>query len=81
MVRQGCVLSPLPFNIYFREFGMKVAPVTRFQVFMVNKDGIIEENRQAGFLYADDVCLMVSNEQHLQFHFFLPDARIKEYMA
>ena len=33
---------------------------------MVNKDGVIEEKSQAGFLYADDVCLMASNEQHLQ---------------
>ena len=33
---------------------------------MVNKDGVIEEKSQAGFLYADDVCIMVSNEQHLQ---------------
>ena len=24
---------------------------------------------QAGFLYADDVCLMASNEQHLQTNF------------
>ena len=24
-VRQGCPLSPLPFNIYFRELGMEVA--------------------------------------------------------
>ena len=33
---------------------------------MVNKDGVIEEKSQAGFLYADDVCIMASNEQHLQ---------------
>ena len=26
---------------------------------MVNKDGVIEEKSQAGFLNADDVCLMV----------------------
>ena len=33
---------------------------------MVNKDGVIEEKSQAGFLFADDVCLMANNEQHLQ---------------
>ena len=33
---------------------------------MVNKDGVIEEKSQDGFLYADDVCIMASNEQHLQ---------------
>ena len=33
---------------------------------MVNKDGAIEQNSQAGFLYPDDVCLMASNEQHMQ---------------
>ena len=34
-----------------------------FKYLMVNKDGVIEEKSQAGFLYADDVCLMASNEQ------------------
>ena len=36
-----------------------------FKYLMVNKDSEIEEKSQAGFLYADDVCLMASNEQHL----------------
>ena len=33
---------------------------------VVNKDGLIEKNSKAGFLYADDVCPMASNEQDLQ---------------
>ena len=33
---------------------------------MVNRDGLIVEKSQAGFLYADDVCLIASNEQDLQ---------------
>ena len=34
---------------------------------------------QAGFLYADDVCLMASNEQHLQTIFDIISGCIKEY--
>ena len=46
---------------------MKVAQGKQgFKYLMVNKHGVIEEKSQAGFLYADDVCLMESNEQHLQ---------------
>ena len=37
---------------------------------MVIKDGGIEEKSQAGFLYADDVCLMASNEQDTQTIFY-----------
>ena len=60
-------MSPLLFNIYARKLGMKVAQcIQGFYYFMVNKDRVIEEKSQAGFLYADDVCLMASNEQHLQ---------------
>ena len=36
---------------------------------MVNKDGVIEKKSQAGFLYADDVCLMASNKQDRQMIF------------
>ena len=62
-VRQGCPLSPLLFNIYVRELGMKVAQYKQgFKYLMVNKDGVIEEKNQAGFLYADGVCLMANNE-------------------
>ena len=66
-VRQGCPLSPLLLNIHVRELGMKVAQCKQgFKYLMVNKHGVIEEERQAGFLYADGVCLMASNKQHLQ---------------
>ena len=46
---------------------------------MVNKDGLIEEKSHAGFLYADDVCLIASNEQHLQTIFDNINRYIKEY--
>ena len=40
---------------------MKVAQCKQgFKYLMVNKDGVIEEKSQAGFLYADDVYLMSS---------------------
>ena len=46
---------------------------------MVNKHGVNEEKSQAGFLYADDVCLMAINEQHLQTIFDSISGCIKEY--
>ena len=56
-VRQGC---PLLFNIYVRELGVKVTQCRQgLKYLIVNKDGGIEEKSQAGFLYADGVCLMV----------------------
>ena len=66
-VRQGCPLFSLLFNIYVRELGMKVAQCKHgFKYFMVDRDGMTVEKSQAGFLYADDVCLIASNEQDLQ---------------
>ena len=69
-MRQGCPLSPLLFNIYMRELGMKVSACKQsFKYLVVNKDGMIEKKSQAEFLYADNVCLMASNEQDLQMNF------------
>ena len=43
---------------------MKVSECKQgFKYMVVNKDSVIEKKSQAGFLYADDVCLMASNEQ------------------
>ena len=62
-MRQRCLLSPLLVNIYVRELGMKVAQCKQgFKYLMVKKDGVIDEKSQAGFLNADDVGLMASNE-------------------
>ena len=58
---------------------MKVAQCKQgYKYLMVNKDGVIEKS-QAGFLYAGDVCLMASNEQHLQTIFYNIGGCIKEY--
>ena len=37
------------------------------------------EKSQSVFLYADDVCLMASNEQHLQTIFDIISGSMKEY--
>ena len=37
-----------------------------FIYLMVDRDGLIVEKSQAGFLHADDVCLIASNEQDMQ---------------
>ena len=66
-VRQGCPMSALRFNIHVRELGMNVAQCKHgFKYLMVNRDGLIVQKSQAGFLYADDVCLITSSEQDLQ---------------
>ena len=66
-VRQGCPLSPLLFNICVRELGMKVVQCKHgFKYLMVDRDGLSVEKSQAGFLYANDLCLIASIEQDLQ---------------
>ena len=79
-VRQGCPLSPLLFNIYVRELGMKVAQCKHgFKYLIVDRDGMTVEKSQAGFLYADDVCVIASNEQDLQMIFDSISGCIREY--
>ena len=79
-VRHGCPQSPLLFNIYVKELGMKIAQCKQgFKYLLVNKGGVFEEKCQTGFLYADDVCLMASNEQHLQTILDNISRCIKEY--
>ena len=46
---------------------------------MVNKDGGIKEKGQTGFLYADDICLVASNEQDMQTIIDSISRCIKEY--
>ena len=77
-LRQGCPLTPLLFNIYVRELGMNVAQCKHgFKYLMVDRDGLIVEKSQAGFLY--DVCLIASNEQDLQRIFDSISGCISEY--
>ena len=79
-VRQGCPLSPLLFNTYVKELGMKVSACKQgFKYMVVNKDGLIEKKSQAGFLYAGDVCLMASNEPDRQMIFDHISGCISEY--
>ena len=79
-VRQGCPLSPLLFSIHVRELGMKVAQCKHgFIYLMVDRDRMIVEKSQTGFLYADDVYLIASNEQDLQSIFVSIRGCIREY--
>ena len=74
-VRQGCPFSLLLFNIYMKESACNQG----FKYMVVNKDGLIEKKSQAGFLYADDVFLMASNEQDPQMIFDNISGCISEY--
>ena len=66
-VRQGCPLSPFPFNIYARELGKVISKcVHGFNYAVVGKDGVMEWKSQAGLLYADDVCLMANSEEDMK---------------
>ena len=59
---------------------MKVAQCIHvLKYLMVDRDGMTVEKSQAGFLYADDVCLIASNEQDLQRIFDSISACIREY--
>ena len=63
-VRHDCPLYPLLFNIYVRELGTVISKcVHGVKYAVVGKDGIMESKGQAGFLYADDVCLMTNSKE------------------
>ena len=76
-------MSPVSITVYIyvRELGMKVAQCKHgFKYLMVDRDGmVVEKKSQAGFLYADDVCLIASNEQDLQRIFDSISGCIGEY--
>ena len=63
-VCQGYPLSPLLFNIYFRE----IAQVTEqsehgFRYSVIKEDGSVDVRVRSGFMYADDICLIASSEE------------------
>ena len=71
---QGILVDMIERIYDVRALGVQVAQCRQgFKYLMVNKDGGIEEKGQAGFLYADDVCLMASNEQDMQLLIVLVD--------
>ena len=66
-VKQGCPLSPLLFNLYVRELGKVISNcVHEVKYAGVGKDGVMKWKSQAGFLYADDVCLMASSKEDMK---------------
>ena len=59
VVRQGCSLPHLLFNINVRELGKLMSNcVHGVKYAVVGKDGVMEWKSQAGLLYVDDLCLM-----------------------
>ena len=66
-VRQGCPLSPLLFNIYFKEIAQVIEQsVHGFRYSVIKEDGRVDVRVRSGFMYADDICLIASSEEKLQ---------------
>ena len=67
-VRQGCPLSPLLFNLYIRELGMRIEEWQEgFKYTSVNSNGgELKRSNLAGLMYADDVCLFAESAESLQ---------------
>ena len=67
-VRQGCPLSPLMFNVYIRELGMRIEECQEsFKYTSVNSNGgELKRSNLDGLLYADDVCLFAESAESLQ---------------
>ena len=60
-------VSTIIFSIYVRALGMYVAHCKHCcKYLMVEKDGVIADKCQSGFLYTDVVCLIARNEQDMQ---------------
>ena len=66
-VRQGCPLSPLRFNFYIRELGMRIEECQEgFKYPSVNSNGELKRSHLDGLMYADDVCLFAECVKVLQ---------------
>ena len=66
-VRQGCPLSQLLFNLYIREFGMRIEECQElFKYTSVNSNGELKRSIMAGMIYADDVYLFAESAKALQ---------------
>ena len=57
-LKQGCILSPLLFNLYINDLSGEIK--------MSGKGVIIGDERVAILLYADDICLLAESEEDLQ---------------
>ena len=80
VVRQGCPLALLLFNMYVRKLGKVISNcVHRVKYAVVGKDGVMEWKSQAGYLYADDVCLMASSEENMNVIMEKVNASVVEY--
>ena len=64
---QGYPLSPLLFNIYFREIARVIEQSEHgFEYSEVKEDGSVDVRARSGFMYADDICLIASSEEKSQ---------------
>ena len=79
-VRQGCPLSPLLFNIYFREIAQVIEHSEHgFRYSVVKEDGSVVDRVRSSFMYADDICLVASSEEKLQSSMNELNGSVEEY--
>ena len=67
-VRQGCPLSPLLFNLYMRELGMRIEECQEcFKYTSANSNGgELKRSNLTGLMYADNVCLFAESAKAQQ---------------
>ena len=65
-VRQGCPLSPLLFNLYMREVGIRIEECGCGVDLGYEVGGDRKKLMLGGLLYADDVCLLAEREEDME---------------